>query len=211
MDEEPEKDKKIRRIKKIFDSAKPARRKPKPKPKPKPDVSGIGNVVGDGNSVTNNLSFFPQPPIRKVVVKTGDGVLDAGQKLALKKIVDEIVDLEKQLRRSPRAYGAVWGSLNRFMKVNSYAEIPSVAFEIAQGRLQKEAARLRAMKSAPAKVHDQRERRMGAIHARTNEFADGTLRRKAYMMRKFGAASMSELDPMQLEILYRHVMGWKRD
>lgn len=212
--EDPEKDKRIRRIKSIFEGAKPARRKstPKSKPeeKPKPNVSGIGNVVGDGNSVTNNMSFFPQPPIRKVVVKTGDGVLDAAQKAALKKIVDEIVDLEKLLRRSPRSFGAVWGALNRSLKVNSYAEIPAEAFPLAERRLQQEAARLRAMKTAVKKVPDQAAKRRGAIHARAKEFPDGDQRRRAYMMKKFGVSSMTELGPLQLEMLYRHVMGWKR-
>jgi hypothetical protein len=174
-------------------------------------ISGIGNVVGDGNTVTNNVSVFPKPPVRKVIVQTGDDVVDAEQKFILKEAVKNIVDLEAKLKQNPRGFGAVWSAFNKRFRVSSYVELPKERFEEALKYLQTAAGRIKSAKSAPKKLGaDFTAARITAIQARCREFPEGTARRKAYMMEKFGASSLTELDAAQLEQVYRHVFGWKR-
>ncbi len=190
-----------------FDAVK--KRLPR-KPKPKEVIiSGVGNVVGDGNTVTNNIMNFPSAPKTRVVVKTGDGVIDAEQRFILKELVEGIVETEKKILRSPRSFAAVWKAFKTHFRINSYHELPADRFDEARKYLTTSRARVMSAKSAPKKLgEDFIKQRIKAIQARCHEFSDGTARRKAYMASEFGAESLTELDATQIEQIYRHVMRW---
>lgn len=191
--------------------AKTPRRRASTKPNTSvASVLGTGNVVGDGNSVVNHIVVNPPAQITKVVVKPGDGAIDEAQKVTLKELVDDIVALEAQLKRTPRKHAAVWGALNRKMRVTSYHQIPVEKFAAARKTLDEWRGRLLSAKSAPAKLgDDHRKRRITAIQTRTRQFPNGTTLRLAYLQQHFGVTSLTALDEAQLEQVYRHVFGWK--
>ena len=131
-------------------------------------IFGTGNVVGNGNSVVNNFIHNPAPVITKVVVQPGNVVIDEPQKVALKALVDDIVALERELKRAPKGHGAVWGALNRKMGVTSYHLIPGEKFLAARKTLDEWRGRLLSAKSAPTKLGDEhRKRRITAIQTRS--------------------------------------------
>lgn len=201
------------KLKKILDESTPvtsSKNRSSPKVKtPSVTISGTGNVVGDGNTVTNNIMHVPAPLKTRVVVKTGDGVIDAEQRFILKGLVESIVETEKKIRRTPRSFAAVWTAFKKRFRINSYHELPADQFEAARKYLTTDRARIMSAKSAPKKLGgDFVRQRIVAIQARCREFSDGTARRKAYMAREFGASSLTELESDQVEQVYRHVMGW---
>lgn len=200
-------------LKRILDESSPAkapRKRSSPKVKsPSVAISGTGNIVGDGNTVTNNIVNLQTPVRTRVVVKTGDGVIDAEQRFILKGLVESIVETEKKIRRTPRSYAAVWKAFQKRFRISSYHELPVDQFEAARKYLTTDRARIMSAKSAPKKLGvDFAKQRIVAIQARCREFSDGTARRKAYMAREFGASSLTELDSNQIEQVYRHVMNW---
>lgn len=167
-------------------------------------------MVGDGNSVVNHIVVNPPAQVTKVVVKPGDGVIDELQKITLKELVDDIVALEAQLKRTPRKHAAVWAALNRRMRVTSYHQIPMEQFAAARKILDGWRGRLLSAKSAPTKLGDEhRKRRIRAIQTRSRQVPNGNELRLAYLKQTFGVASLTALDDDQLEQAYRHVMGWK--
>lgn len=171
-------------------------------------VNGDNNITGDGNTVTNH---YHAPPVEKknIIVKTGDGTITAAQQAALKALVDEIVGLEAQLKKYPRSYGAVWGALNTKMDVTRYVEIHQDAFPAAKKFLMRQRAILLSMASAPKKVTKWRTSRYATIKVRAKQFPDGETRYRRYAQEHFGLSSLSDLDDEQLEVVYKHVIGWK--
>lgn len=205
-------DGRIVRIREILEETKP---KPKPRRSapakpvhPGTAISGIGNVVGDGNTVHNHITVQPPVSKTKVIVKTGVGTINAEQKRVLHDLVGEIVSIEKVLKRAPRTFQAVWSAFNKRYRINSYHELGEERFADAEKYLRTEIGRLRSMKSAPGKLGDQRAARIKAIQARSREFPGGTERRKAYMVREFGLSSLTDASDDQVEQIYRHVFGW---
>ncbi len=63
-----------------------------------------------------------------MVVKTGDGVLDARQKARLRDLVDEVVAASVS-KKEPRERPQIWRQLDHYMGVNSYSEILTEDFE----------------------------------------------------------------------------------
>jgi len=173
-------------------------------------IFGTGNVVGNGNSIVNNIIHNPPPVVTKVFVTAGDGVITEQQKVILKTMVDDIVALERELKRAPKGHGAVWGALNKKMDVSSYHLIPIEKFPAAQKTLGQWRGRLLSAKSAPKALgEDLRNRRIAAIQTRSRQIPNGTARRLAYLQEQFGASSLTELDDAQVERVYRHIINWK--
>ena len=89
---------------------------------------------GNGAHQVAGRDFYDQstrvekilPP--KVVVKTGDGVLDARQKARLRDLVDEVVAASVS-KKEPRERPQIWRQLDHYMGVNSYSEILTEDFE----------------------------------------------------------------------------------
>ncbi|WP_322994037.1 ORF6C domain-containing protein [Castellaniella sp.] len=202
------------RLRKMLDDTTPAKpparkRAPAKAKAGNVSISGTGNVVGDGNVI--HINHLPAPVVNRVVVVPGEGVITAKQQADLKALVDDIVALESDLRKSPKRHAAVWSALNKKMGVTSYHQIPGESFNSALKYLNQWRGRLQSGKSAPKKLGDElTERRKKAIHARCRNVPNGLPRRKAYMQEHFGAASLTDLDPMQIEQVYRYVMGWKQ-
>jgi hypothetical protein len=190
------------------DEEKPKRTKRR---KPKPDISisitgaGAHQVAGrDLYDQSTRVEKLLPPP---VVVKTGDGVLDAQQKARLHALVNEAVSTS-DARRAPRVHQQVWAQLNRYMGVNAYAEIRGSDFEKAAKFLRRMSAIDNSMPSARKKNPDWRRKRIAAIHARCKERGWEEWRAK-YMKEKFGRESMVDMPDSEIETLYRAVMGKK--
>ena len=178
-------------------------------------ISGDGNIVGSNNTI-HNYNGAPQQNVT-VIVKTGDGVIDAQQKGELKRLVAETVETEKQLKKVPRSYGAVWGSLLKYVgklmggpPLNKYDEIPSIHYESARKYLSKKLGTLRNMRSAPNKLAGWRNTCLAAIWSEARKYPDGVAAVRAYAEKRFGTPSLSELDDKQLATLRSHVRGWGR-
>lgn len=206
-DEDPPGERKLRAILK---SAKPAASKPRKRPTPKPPniaMNGSGNfIVGDGNTIQSGPA--PRP---RVVVEAKPGVehITDAQAAELKAIIDKIVEESASVKRKPTTHAAQFRALNTAMRVTTYKLILAGQFDAAKAFLQRRRAITRAMPSAKKKVDGWRASTIGAIHARCRETADGTERRKAYMLKKLGTDTMKECSDEQIEQIRKHVFGWR--
>jgi hypothetical protein len=169
------------------------------------------NVTGNGDNRIAGRDLYDlslhveriAPP--KVVVKTGDGVLDAAQKAVLKRLVLQMAE-DSSVKAKPRTVASVWAQLNRYMKVNSYAEIRQADFDKAVASLRRGGAIYRSARSAPRKLPTWRPRRIAAIQTRCKELGLEAWR-MAYMKEKFGKESMIDMGDEEIESLYRAVMS----
>lgn len=187
--------------------APPRQRTPKAAAGSTIQVSGNGNVVGNGNTVYN----APPPPVKNVVVpKPGIDHITEEQAFELASLVRQIAAESTAVKRVPLTEKDVFSRLKKAMKVESYRMIPLGSFEAAKANLQRQRALTRAMPSAKKKIDGWRASTIGAIHARCREFPDGTERRKAYMLKSLGTDTMTECSDEQLEQVRKHVFGWKR-
>ncbi|WP_175922102.1 hypothetical protein [Burkholderia latens] len=168
-------------------------------------VSGsAGQVAGGDIHNTYHIEKVAPP---SVVVQTGVGVVDAGQKRQLLDLRDDIVKAS-EVKKKPKTPQSVMYGLNKHMNVNTYHEIPAEGFQKALKYMLKQRAILLGMASAPKKLPDWRNKRIKAIHTRCKALELETWRR-GYMQRTFGKGSMIELGDDELERLYRAVMGKK--
>ena len=167
--------------------------------------STINQIFGDGtiDQSTRVEKLLPPP----VIVKTGDGVLDAKQKARIQELKDRVV-LVCKARQEPLDSQGVFIRLNRHMKVNSYHEIKQTDFEKALAFLRRLSGIGDSLKSAHVKNPGWRKRRISAIHARCKERGWEAWRVK-YMKEKFGRESMVEMPDVELEKLYMAVMAKK--
>lgn len=90
------------------------------------------------------LSVVVQNVVPPYKVKTGDGTISAEQKAELHQLLDRWMRAANLVRAKPLTHGAAWRALNRYMKVNSYHEIPAERFAQAAKWLRNRAARSRA-------------------------------------------------------------------
>lgn len=169
-------------------------------------VSGTGNVVALG-SVTQHVVHHHAPaPRPKVVVQTGEGVIDAAQKAEIQRLREAWVTAHNAVKDKPISHQSSWIRLNRAMKVNSYAELKQEQFDAACNWLRQQAARVLSAKSAPKKLGtDWRSTRYRSIKTRCkaagNEFA------YSQYISRFNKASLTELTDQELEATYRYVLG----
>ncbi|EHD21517.1 MULTISPECIES: hypothetical protein [Brenneria] len=169
-------------------------------------VSGTGNVVGNGNTVSNVINLSSPSKKPRVQVKTGDGVVDANQKHQIKTLIYEWVDIHNAIKKSVITHNAAWIRLNKNMKVNSYHEIKSDDFPKAIKYLRSQIGILRNMASAPKKVTDWRKETIKSIQTRCSK--NGWQEwRKTHMSEKFQKSSMTELTDAELQQLYQTVWG----
>lgn len=165
----------------------------------------VNQVIGGGyiDQSTRVEKILPAP----VIVKTGDGVLDAHQKAEITRLVNEVVE-DSKARKSLRTLRSVWSQLDRHMRVNSYAEILSEDFARARSFLMRIKAIDNSLPSARKKNPEWRQRRIRAIQARCRERGLDEWRKK-YMKEKFRRDSMVDMPDSEIETLYRAVMGKK--
>lgn len=172
-------------------------------------------VAGGGvtQHITNNVHHHapePAPKRPKVVVKTGDGVIDATQRAELLRLKNEWLLAYNAVKAKPLSHASASSRLNAAMKVSGYAELKPEQFDKARTWLLRQAAMIRAMPSAPRKEGDKwRIARYKAIKARCKNQLGDEYAYVSHIQENFGKTSLTELDAKELERTYRYVMDKK--
>lgn len=171
------------------------------------NISGIGSVSGVNVNIVNTAHH---KTITKAETHPDTEHITVEQRANLKKLVDEIVTLEQTLKKQPKSYKSVWGSLNRHCKVNTYTLIPLTEYPRAEKFLRMWIGRLNSSKTAPVKDGDHwRKRYYSYIEVNTKENGEAENLRN-YIQRNFDVRSIKELDNEQLKRVYAYVAGRKK-
>lgn len=182
-------------------------------PAPEPAGGGDVNVSGSNHIVASHGAHLTVIKTEKVITRTnpvtkpGIEHISEEQCFKIKGLVDEIIQLEKLVKRKPAGYAVVWPAVSRHCGVNAYRMIPYEKFGKAVKYLQSWIGRLRSADTARTIDPTQRTSRYAAIHARAKGQED---RLRAWMVKKYAVSSMTELSNDDLEALYRSVMRWKQ-
>ncbi len=172
------------------------------------NIQGSGNIIGDGNSVT-------QIRTEKIVQKTeavpAQGVIHIteAQGRKLRELIGELVKLHNKIKRKELKFSAAWTMLYKKMNVSSFRFIPLEQYEIAESFLRQKIGSLNSMKSAPKKNEDWRKAKYRYIHTNTKT-EELKAKKTQYLEEKYGVNSLKELDDKQLQAFYQVVAGWKR-
>lgn len=179
------------------------------------DMSEPGIAIGGDNSgivagrdVIINQSPPPPQKVRAVVPVTEEHISNE-QRAELQRLVREIVELETKVKRNPKSYAAVWGSLNAKLKVSEYKLIARDDFPKAEKYLREWIGRLSNTKTAQRKDGDWRKRKLAFIHTNCKLFGLEPKMRD-FIQRKFNATSLSELSDADLVPVYNAVSRWKK-
>ena len=167
------------------------------------DKSSVMSVVGG--------DLYQNTTIRRVYKYTYQpGDLTEEQAAKLHVLVDEIINLEKTVRRSPRTHAAVWNALKRKFKVAYYRKIKEEDFEKA--RLYLMMWRGRLTKPLSKKSPDSYRKIMyGKIFAiAKNELGWTKEEVDSFIFSSYQVNSIKKLDPNQLGSLYSRIMGLKK-
>ncbi|MDD5297643.1 MAG: helix-turn-helix transcriptional regulator [Rhodocyclaceae bacterium] len=173
--------------------------------------SGTANVVQFAQpGSTVNINHNPRVVNRTVVeVAHGDGHISDEQAATLTRLVNEIVELEKQLKKKPGSFRSVWGSVNAHCGVTQYRLIPAETFGKAENYLRQWIGRLNSMASAPVADNDTwRKRKYAYIKINTKDDAAWLT---AYLKKAFHTESIADLSDDDLDRTYRAVATRKRD
>lgn len=173
------------------------------------NVSGVIHGVAVAHGGSNVHVINTHNHVTKVRAETRPGVdhISTDQRSQIIKLVDEIVDAEAKLKKSPKSHRAVWAALNAHCRVNTYTLIAAADFEKARSYLQQWRGRLNSSASAPVKDGDNwRKRHYAYIKINTKDPADAEAV-ATYMARKFKAESLTDLSNDELEAVYRYVAG----
>jgi hypothetical protein len=126
----------------------------------------------------------------------------------LHRLKDEIIRLEKVIKKTPISHQGVWSALNKSMKVGAMRMIPLEKFPKAEKYLREWIGRLNSMPSTPVKDGDAWRKRKYAyikINSKNDaEVIDG------YVLKKFDVTSLTELSNDELEKVYRYVASRKK-
>ncbi|MBR0573713.1 MULTISPECIES: helix-turn-helix domain-containing protein [Pasteurellaceae] len=169
-----------------------------------------GSVIVGDKSVINNIKTEKIVTRTKAEVKPNETHISEKMARKIKDLVDEIVQLESKVKRYPKGYPAVWGSLNKHCGVTQYHLIPLECYPKAEKYLRQWIGRLSSSKSAPKKVGSEwRKKKYAYIKLNTkqynlNEWLDN------YLYTKYGVISISELNDTELQKVYLAVSSKKR-
>jgi transcriptional regulator with XRE-family HTH domain len=168
------------------------------------------NVIGVMNGGTvHQIRTEKVNHITKAEVKPGDEHISESQAAKLTELVNEVVELEGKLKKTPKTHRAVWGALNAHMGVTRYRLIPFDGFEKAEKYLRQWIGRLNSMASAPTKDADAwRKRKYAYIKINSKDDPEALER---YIERNFKASSLAELSNEELEQTYRYIASRKRE
>lgn len=169
-------------------------------------IYGGQNIIGQTGDI--HLQMSARPRI-KVVIQPGPEHLSEAQKVRLKELVGDVVELEKTIKRAPKRHATVWSALTGKFKVTSYHLIPATAFAQAEAYLQTWCARLRSAKSAPKKDPDWRNSRYRYIHAVLKEIGQQDELPKL-LVNRYSGRSLKDLSELELEAVYRIVAERKK-
>lgn len=148
-------------------------------------------------------------PVVKVVVPTGPEHITEEQRLKLKALVDEVVRLEKLVKRAPKHYGAVWKAVCGKVRASQMKLILVENYSKAEQFLREWIGRLSSTKSAPKKDPEWRKRRYAYIFTNIKQLGAGEQLNR-HLQAKFGAASLKDLPDDDLSTVYQTVASWKR-
>lgn len=170
-----------------------------------PILTGDNNIIVFGNFTQHARAASAHKVV--VEVKHGSEHITSEQKVALKDLVDEVVETEAKLKRSPRTYPSVWKALNNHCKVPSYHLIAAGDFNKARTYLNRWLGRLNSGRSAPVKNGEAwRTRKYKYIKINSKDGED-MIALDRYLGKNFGTTSLRELANDELEKAYRYVAG----
>lgn len=169
-------------------------------------ITGGQNIIGQTGDI--HLQVSARPKI-KVVIQPGPEHITDAQKVRLRELVNEVVELETAIKRTPKRHATVWSALTGKLKVTSYHLIPAGAFEKAEAYLQTWCARLRSAKSAPKKDPDWRNSRYRYIHAVLKEIGQQD-ELPRLLADRYSGRSLKDLSELELEAVYRAVAERKK-
>lgn len=177
-------------------------------PEPSISITGGNSGIVAGHDVIINQSPLPPQKVRAVVPVTEEHISNE-QRAELQRLVREVVDLETKVKRSPKSYSAVWGSLNAKFKVSEYKLIARGDFPKAEKYLREWIGRLSNTKTAQRKDGDWRKRKLAFIHTNCKQL-DLELKMREFIHRRFNAISLTELTDEDLKSVYNAVARWKK-
>lgn len=173
---------------------------------------GTGNVVtlvtGNGSTV-NNISTPKH--VTRTIAKVEPGVkhITDSQRVVLQGLVDDIVELEKKVRKSPKGYQSVWRSLNSHCHASQYMLITIENYDKAEKYLRQWIGRLNSSASASVADNDTwRKRRYAYIKINTSTKSDEEWL-LVYLQKNFNVASLADISDDDLEKIYRMVVSRK--
>lgn len=174
------------------------------------NISGVGIAQSGANVQISNHHITTEKHVTRTVAVTNPGAehISVSQRAILKELVDQVAEKELALKKAPKTHRAIWASLNKHCKVNTYTLIATDDFEKARKFLHVWIGRLNSAPSASVKDGDSwRKQRYKYIKANTKEPEDEAAL-AAYMHRNFnGATSLSKLSDDELDKSYRYVAG----
>ena len=169
-------------------------------------INGGQNIIGQTGDIHLQM---PARPRIKVVIQPGPEHVSEAQKVRLKVLVGDAIELEKAIKRAPKRHATVWSALTGKFKVTSYHLIPAAAFAQAEAYLQTWCARLRSAKSAPKKDPDWRNSRYRYIHAALKEIGQQD-ELPQLLADRYSGRSLKDLSELELEAVYRVVAERKK-
>lgn len=190
-------------------------KKKKPAAKKKPPQKKEQAIKGDNNiqicgSIHGDIIQTPKL-VKKIIVeaKPGDEHITEKQMVNLRDLVDEIVQLEKQLKREPAHYQFVWRAVNKAGGANAARLIPKKNYEKAVKHARQWIGRLNSMPSAKKKNPNWRITRYRFIKTSLKQL-DMESRLALLLDEKYSATSIKDLSDDSLEKVYRTVQSWKQ-
>lgn len=167
------------------------------------EAGASANVIQNANagSIINFNQKFSHTT--KAIVKPNEDHISDQQKAILTKLVNDIVELENQLKQKPKTHRSVWMSLNKHCKVTSYHFIPFENYEKAEKYLRMWIGRLNSQKTAPIADNEEwRKRKYAYIKINTKNQQDWI---ESYLQRNFKTKSLSDLTDAELDKTYKAV------
>jgi hypothetical protein len=170
-------------------------------------INGDGNIVGSGNTVIKT-----EKHVTKTIAKPSPGSehITEEQVGRLHKLKDEIIRLESMAKKDPATPGRVWGAVNRICGVGAMRMIPVQKFKKAENYMLQWIGRLTDTKSVKNKDPEGvRNKRIAYIKLNSK---DPEIKKavSTYMLDRFNANSLKDLDLPDLERVYRYVASKKR-
>lgn len=146
---------------------------------------------------------------RKTEYRPGPDDITGDQANKLKDLVNKIVDIEKETKKKPKTYGAIWNALHRKLGVTYLREIKHSQYDLAEAYLMQWLGRIKkGLKRTDADAW--RKDKQAAIFAAarnnlgwTKEALDG------YIYERFKKESIRDLTNKEMQLLYNAIFARK--
>lgn len=156
--------------------------------------ANAGAIINFNNKYTHTT---------KAIVKPNENHISDQQAGILTKLVNDVVNLENQVKQKPKTIRSVWMALNAHCGVTSYRLIPYGDYDKAEKYLRMWIGRLSSQKSAPIADNEEwRKRKYAYIKINTKDQQEWI---NAYLQRNFKTKSLVDLTDSELDKAYRAV------